>query len=161
MTWFYESVQASQVEIHNALESVHAVEIQGSYRILEKSYLYSILKLVLLTCQEMDWNLESIPIQEMISNLSEQALLPQVTRQVLGYFALDPCLTLSTHVHLCLHKISRFIGEYLLLIENKNGMRLSLFMTEWKNRCPENAIPCMDHLHVNLNFKKPSRLTHS
>lgn len=64
-----DRVQASPMELQQALQQRHALEVDGSWRAVRPSYLATVTELLLLTAVQQGWPLNAIPEQQMAEAL--------------------------------------------------------------------------------------------
>jgi len=64
-------VQASDSEIDEELKRLHAVEIEGHWRLLDPDYAHSVLNHILNLIEENSWPLDSVPVEEVLTTLKD------------------------------------------------------------------------------------------
>ena len=161
-----EYVQASPLEIQDALESRKAVLIQDSWRVLDRPYLASLLTLVLLSCQELDISCEQIVFSSMAASLVDHDIPETILFHILKIFSDSVSgnttdKSLSDYIFtLSLDQVSRFVGEQLLIYENMNGVSLDQFLDKWTATVPEGFPVSMDLLQVCYSCSNQNRALH-
>ncbi|MEW5314184.1 MAG: hypothetical protein WDW38_005699 [Sanguina aurantia] len=81
-----ERVQASEGELRSALTAMHAVELEGVWRLMDAAYMDSMLELVLLSAQEEGLPWHAIPLRAIRSSLCPSGYSPAVLRHCLSVF---------------------------------------------------------------------------
>ncbi|XKL59219.1 hypothetical protein PGB90_000235 [Kerria lacca] len=131
-------IQASEVELKNALSKMQAFELNDKWRILEFSYHVRVLSYFLNLIDEQSWNHEDIPADEVDQILSE--IVPS---NIINYILLTYCencfeLNGKRHVRLIENKVCRIIGEELL--KPTTTFEFNDFLRAWQGSVPEGLI---------------------
>ena len=87
LAYILNNIQASQDEIMKFLQSVHAFELNGAWRIMDETYLASVLELVLLYMVERDIEMNHVSLSTLSSGLVDHAIPEQVIYSCLKTFA--------------------------------------------------------------------------
>eukprot|EP00775_Hariotina_reticulata_P009935 gene9935-10090_t len=79
-------VQASETELLSELQRLQAVQFDGFWRLIDQTYLGSLLEMLLVSAQEHGWSVQAIPLQQAVSVLRQSGYLPAVVRHCLEVF---------------------------------------------------------------------------
>lgn len=133
-TWsdLVNTIQASDEELRNGLQSLSAIEIDGYWRVIDESYLDMILRMLLHNCLLKDWSFDDLDEDEVVNALVADEFPSKLASHCLRLFGskvnetnkwkLEPRLV-------CLHFARQILRE--------EKMRLESFMEEWKKKIPE------------------------
>jgi hypothetical protein len=90
MTWddLYARVQASRVELEEALAHIGAMRIGGRWTLIEDNYERYVMDLVMATCVINDWPLSAVPVDNCAAEVGG-GVLPAVAAHVIRSFAAD------------------------------------------------------------------------
>ncbi|AEC10442.1 zinc ion binding protein [Arabidopsis thaliana] len=133
-TWsdLVNTVQASDEELRNGLQSLSAIEIDGFWRVIDENYLDVILRMLLHNCVLKDWSFDDLDEDEVVNALVADEFPSQLASHCLRVFGskvnetdkwkLEPRLV-------CLHFARQILRE--------EKMRLESFMEEWKKKIPD------------------------
>lgn len=174
-TWdeLVSEIQASPVELAEALEDVNAVRIHGKWKGVSQEAHSTFFRLLLLTAAENGWDVERIPGAEMANKLEKHGIPVQLTLQLLHRAscnpietesnsssvvnieeldrqdAVDACATYSLQPeHVCKH-----VGLGLLL-EREQWDNIDTFVEAWRSRLPEGMGPGLHVLEGEALFCK-------
>ncbi|KAL3869842.1 hypothetical protein ACJMK2_042474 [Sinanodonta woodiana] len=139
-------VQASETEIEVALEKLHAVQIDGFWRVLDFEFLTQVLNHIIQMCEENDWLSTGIPMEECLNTLQE--LFPRMVLEHIIKMYADKVLTSSNseeedepltididYYRLNEDKICRFFAE--LNLREAGKFNLKDFLSVWQKCVPE------------------------
>ncbi|XP_024010811.1 sister chromatid cohesion protein DCC1 [Eutrema salsugineum] len=133
-TWrdLVNTIQASDEELRNGLQSVSAIEIDGYWRVVDENYLDMILRMLLHNCVLKDWSFDELDEEDVVSVLVADEFPSKLASHCLSVFGskvnetdkwkLEPRLV-------CVHFARQILRE--------EKMRLESFMEEWKKKIPE------------------------
>ena len=62
-------MQASAAELLQALQERSAVDFDGRWQLIDEEYMGTLLEIIILTAQQNDWSLNSIPEDEAMDAL--------------------------------------------------------------------------------------------
>lgn len=138
-------VQASKVELKEALESMNIVYINDKVRLLDFEYHFRVLSYMLKLIDENSWELDEIDYEETI-----EALKDLVAREIVSNL-LDKYTEESKIIDgLQLYKykeleVCKFFAQVLLHEAGK--FNLNEFLQAWKESVPEGMVPKEEMLY--------------
>ncbi|XP_040576313.1 sister chromatid cohesion protein DCC1 [Lepeophtheirus salmonis] len=124
------NVQASESQLKEGLKSIHGVEINKKWYVLDEDYLMKTLTLIYNLIEEKSWKESTLQLEETISVLSENE--PESTlRQIIDYYAPgEGDIRVMNEDLIC-----RFYGKYILV--SGTNFDLDEFMKIWQDSVPE------------------------
>ena len=116
------TVQASPSELQQALQGLNAIQIQASWRWIDRDYLHKILKFILLSLEELGLDIgQDIDPVQIVGTLNEDAddMTQDLLCHVLGVFSEPSSFDNlgASSMRLSEFKITRFVGEQMLMTE--------------------------------------------
>ncbi|XP_060520577.1 sister chromatid cohesion protein DCC1 [Cylas formicarius] len=140
-----EVIQASNMELQQAIESMDTVVIEGNVRVLDFEYHFRVLSYMLKLIDSNSWPLDQIDYDVTIESLAE--IVP--TEVVSGLFEkYTEASRKLDHVQLYRYKedkVCQFFAKVLL--READGFNLNDFLQAWGESVPEGMVPNEEMLY--------------
>ncbi|XP_028983777.1 sister chromatid cohesion protein DCC1 [Betta splendens] len=154
MQHLLERIQASEEEITTHLETIHACQIDGYWRILDFDYEMKLLGHVTQLVDSESWSFNKVPLETCLEELSP--LEPEEM--------IEHCLncygkryTENGKVLYALHEDKVCRGLALLLLQNAVKFNLREFQEVWQQSVPEGMSTRLDQLKSVALVDRTSR----
>jgi hypothetical protein len=128
-----EQTRSSEMELRNYLHSIHCIEMDGYLWRLDIEYVGYVLKLVLLTAEELGVSLDRLDKSQMTEALQLNQVPIPVSEHILCFHSTTT--EIQESIQLCELKTCRTLGHKLLA----QGLQIDFqtFKKNWKEICPE------------------------
>jgi len=160
-TWakLLEKIPMSESELQTALQNLGAVDVDGSYMLLEPVVVSEIIQLFLLVIQENGWSYNNIPLDKALEGLGKSGIKDPLGRHVVHQVTTQTPGTMATfggtrseeetghhHVRLDSNLVVALIGYALLWGSTGRRMKLGDFTTRWAARLPQELTLQMERI---------------
>ena len=138
-------IQSSREELKLALKKKIVVTINGYLRLLDFSYHYRVLNLMLQLINENSWDLDEIHFEETLSTLSN--LVPrEILCGVFDIYAEESKVIDGTQLYQYKEReVCRFFAQ--IILSDAAKFNLDDFLQSWKESVPDGVIATEDMLH--------------
>lgn len=148
-----DNIQASDDEIMSGLQALSAIEINGHWRLVDESYVNTILRMLLHNSVLNDWSLNSLNEDEVLSMLESDGFPRMLAQHCLNVFSRKvnnngqgSCVLKLDEKKVCI----QFARE--ILREGKK--KLEIFMDEWRQKLPDSMQPSLDFVEGEILTEK-------
>ncbi|XP_072250719.1 sister chromatid cohesion protein DCC1 [Leuresthes tenuis] len=138
-----ERIQASEEEIKSHLETIHACQIDGYWRVLDFDYEMKLLGHVTQLVDSESWSLNKVPLQTSLEELA-----PLEPREMIEH-----CLNCygkryseNDEVYYALYEDRVCRGTALMLLHNAVKFNLREFQEVWQQSVPEGMSTSLEQL---------------
>ncbi|XP_029308198.1 sister chromatid cohesion protein DCC1 [Cottoperca gobio] len=138
-----ETIQASEEELKTNLETIHACQIDGYWRMLDFDYEMKLLSHVTQLVDSESWSFNKVPLQTSLEELA-----PLEPKEMIEH-----CLNCygkryseNDKVFYALHEDKVCRGTALLLLQNAVKFNLREFQEVWQQSVPEGMSTRLDQL---------------
>ncbi|KAL4708643.1 hypothetical protein ACJJTC_008169 [Scirpophaga incertulas] len=133
-----DQVQASREELHEELERIQAIEIDGNYRLLEFDYELTVLSYMLDLIEENSWPLDKI--SKEITMQSLETIVPKsILEAMFRFYTLETTMEDGIQYYQYKQdKVCCFLARVLLRSAGK--FNLEEFLQAWADSVPEGMI---------------------
>uniref|UniRef100_A0A8C5N951 Sister chromatid cohesion protein DCC1 n=1 Tax=Gouania willdenowi TaxID=441366 RepID=A0A8C5N951_GOUWI len=149
-----ERIQASEEEIQEQLDSIHACQIDGYWRVLDFDYEMKLLGHVTQLLDSESWSFHKVPLQTTLEELG-----PLEPREMIEH-----CLscygkryTEKDEVFYALHEDRVCRGTALMLLQNAVKFNLSEFQQVWQQSVPDGMSTSLEQLKSVALLDRASR----
>ncbi|XP_028752025.1 sister chromatid cohesion protein DCC1 [Neltuma alba] len=138
------NIQASDDEIRSGLRALSAVEINGHWRLVDESYMCTILRMLLHNSVLNDWSLNALNEDEVVNILESDGFPRVLAKHCLHAFGEKVTDNLGS----CIWKLDdqRVCVQFAREILRGGKKKLESFMDEWRQKIPEGMQPALDLL---------------
>lgn len=146
-------VQASHGQIKAALDSMHAVEIEGFCRIVDEKFMQGLLEVILLSAVQHDWDLKLLPEPEVVQTIRNDGYSPKIIKHCLVCYGKEveqePDMRRweLEESKVCLHYAKQ-------LLRAASKWRLEDFVDAWKSNIPTGIQPALEMLKGEVLVEK-------
>lgn len=129
-------VQASPAELQQALSDRHAVELDGAWRTVDKSYMESLLETALFLAIQQGWSYKALPQQDLVEGLQANGHDARLVHHFLSVYAQQQSQGIWS---LKEPMVCTVFAESLL--QSKPKWQQEEFMDAWLNSVPQGMTP--------------------
>ncbi|KAL0050702.1 hypothetical protein WJX82_005403 [Trebouxia sp. C0006] len=134
-------VQASPAELQQALTDRHAVELDGAWRTVDKSYMESLLETALFLAIQQGWSYTALPQQDLVEGLQANGHDARLVHHFLSVYAQQQSEGIWS---LKEPMVCAVFAESLL--QSKPKWQQEEFLDAWLNSIPQGMTPDLSML---------------
>lgn len=153
-----DTIQASRLELEQALQSLHVVTIKGNVRLLSFQYQFQVVSLMLQLIEENSWGLDEICYEETINALED--IVPKDILNSLFDLYTEESQVIDSQQ---LYRYKQFeVCQFLANIILSNSAKFGLyeFLETWQASVPEGMVTREEMLYgIAIVDKKSSPCT--
>lgn len=138
------NIQASDDEIRSGLRELSAVEINGHWRLVDETYMCTILRMLLHNSVLNDWSLNALNEDEIVNVLESDGFPRVLAKHCLHVFGEKANDCLGSFVWKLDDK--RVCVQFAREILRGGKKKLESFMDEWRKKIPDGMQPTLDFL---------------
>ncbi|ORY50485.1 hypothetical protein BCR33DRAFT_762792 [Rhizoclosmatium globosum] len=127
-------VQASRMELKSALDTVGAVELEGSFRLISPTFLNEFIQLFVASCDIDEKDISALTEEDALQMMAEHDIPEAVVLHCMHLMSDEVEIGAGIY-KLSAQKICRATGTEVLM-QVKHKTTLSNFMKEWKKVTP-------------------------
>lgn len=149
-----DRIQASEEELETHLNTIHACQINGYWRVLDFDYEMKLLGHVTQLVDSESWSFNKVPLQTSLEELSPLEPKEMIEHCLNSY---GKRYTENDKVFYALHEDKVCRGTALLLLQNAVKFNLREFQEVWQQSVPEGMSTSLDQLKSVALVDRASR----
>ncbi|KAK6918128.1 Sister chromatid cohesion protein Dcc1 [Dillenia turbinata] len=130
-----QCLQASDDELREGLQAIHAVEIDGYWRIVDEAYMGDVLNMLLHNLVLNDWSFDALVEDEVVGVLVSDGFPLVIARHCLEVYGskvgdgVGGCMWKLDEKRVCVH--------FARVVLREGKKRMESFMEEWLRKVPD------------------------